>query len=69
LKELAPSGYELWNKEPPFDWGHRPAKLIGKTSMKAVWKEYDNCYYYGEVSLDDPRICHGKGICLYKDCK
>jgi len=37
--------------------------------MKAVWKEYDYCYYYGEVSLDNPSIWHGKGIRLGKEDK
>jgi len=40
--------------------------LVGKTSMKAVWKEYDKYYHYGEFSLADPTIRHGKGIKLLK---
>ncbi len=40
---------------------------MGKTSMKAVWKEYVNSFYYGETSLADPTLMHGKGIIIFKD--
>ena len=46
-------------------WGPRPAELIGKTSMKAVWKENYGIYFYGEYSLADPSLKHGKMIKLY----
>ena len=41
-------------------------ELIGTTSKKAVWKEYENWYYYGETSLEDDDTPHGKGLLIYK---
>jgi hypothetical protein len=41
--------YEICRKQPQFEWGTRPAELIGKTSMKAVWNEYEEYDYYGET--------------------
>jgi hypothetical protein len=67
VKEYSPKGYELWSGLPMFDWGPRPVELIGKTSMGAVWIETDNSYYYGETSLADSNVFHGKGIIIFKE--
>ena len=50
-----------------FEWGPRPVALVGKTSMKAIWKETDSYYYYGETSPKGNR--HGKGITFFKEEK
>jgi hypothetical protein len=57
----------MWINELPFEWGSRPNELIGKTSMKAKFIDKGNIFYYGETSLDDPDVLHGKGIMLVKD--
>ena len=35
--------------------------------MRAVWKENDDFYFYGETSLADPNLWHGKGILVCKE--
>ena len=42
---------DIWQSSPKFDWGPRPAEIMGQTSLKAVWVVNNNGYYYGETSL------------------
>ena len=35
--------------------------------MKAVFIEEENCFYYGETSLNDPNKYQGKGILVFKN--
>jgi hypothetical protein len=44
MKEFAPDAFDEWKKYPEFDWGERPKELIGKTTMKPVYKEYPYSY-------------------------
>jgi hypothetical protein len=37
--------------------------------MVAIWKETDKHFYYGETSLFDPNVWHGKGIAFFKETK
>ncbi len=67
VKEQAPKTFEIWLSMGTFEWGPRPAALVGKTSMKAIWKETDSYYYYGETSPRGNR--HGKGITFFKEEK
>jgi hypothetical protein len=65
-KSLSPNGYELWSQLPQFEWGHRPGELSGTTSMKAVFKEFKNTFYFGETLIVDSSVRHGKGISIMK---
>ncbi len=52
--DYAPAAYDLWSKQEPIEWGLRPAELVGKTSMVAVWQETDKYFYFGETTLTEP---------------
>jgi len=37
--------------------------------MNSFWIENDDYYYYGQTSLADPTLMHGKGIYIGKESK
>ena len=67
MRELAPEVYEKWKELPDFDWGQRPQELIGKSTLKAVFKEYPLSYCYCEHSITDDNVRQGKIIGITKN--